>query len=150
MLKYKHTTDADLPQIKEWMDADATHAGVMKPEDFIQPVTDGTRNDHTQCIEVRDEKGIIFYLRFRSAIIVDTQFAPNPRGGIEGLTVSFSHVKQQLRVSRALKEALGYFSVSCKNLGYHAMFFNSVSDSLIGFFEKLGFKRLTDYFKADL
>ena len=144
-MKYRHTTVEDVPKIGEWITADPSHAGVFKPEDFVLiPDADGKIPKGIQCIEVQDDKGTVFYLRFRNALIVETQFSPNPQSN------SFGYLRQQLRVSKALKEALAYFSVASKNLGYYAMFFNSVSASLINFFEELGFKRLTDYFKVEL
>ena len=35
MLKYRHTTIEDLPQIEEWIAADPAHAGTMKGSDFV-------------------------------------------------------------------------------------------------------------------
>ena len=44
MLKYRHTTVEDLPQIEEWIAADSAHAGVMKGSDFVLiPDADGNR-----------------------------------------------------------------------------------------------------------
>jgi hypothetical protein len=145
MLKYRHTSVDDTQKIGEWVAADPSHKDIFKPEDFILlPDANGNIPKGIQCIEVQDEKGTVFYLRFRNALIVETQFAPTSD------VRDFGYLRQQIRVSKALKEALAYFSVASKNLGYYAMFFNSVSESLINFFEKLGFTRLTDYFKADL
>lgn len=145
MLRYKHTTLEDIPKIGEWIATDPAHVGIFKAEDFILlPDAEGVMPKGVQCIEVLDDKGTVFYLRFRNALIVETQFSPNPDSH------DFRYLRQQLRVSKALKETLAYFSVASKNLGYYALFFNSVSNSLINFFEGLGFKRLTNYFKADL
>jgi hypothetical protein len=134
MLKYRHTSIEDLPKIAEWIAADPSHKDTFKAEDFVLVEEDGKLSKGIQCIEVFDDVGPIFYLRFKNALIVETQFPPNPG----------------LRVAKGLKEALAFFSVSSKKLGYHAMFFNSVSEGLISFFEKLGFNKLKDYFKADL
>ena len=145
MLRYKHTTLEDLPKIAEWIAADPAHKHVFKAEDFILIPDEKTGEvlKGVQCVEVMDAYGTVFYLRFRNALIVETQFPPAAVG-------SFGIARQQLRVSKGLKEAFSYFANTSKNLGYHAMLFNSVSETLIDFFEKLSFKRLTDYFKADL
>ena len=148
MLHYKQTTLDDLPKIAEWIAADPAHAGVMKAEDFVLIADEkGEIPKGVQCIDVRDENGTVFYLRFRNALIVETQFPPEPE--YHG-TRDHAYLKHQIRLSRGLKEALGPFASATKALGFHALFFNSVSDSLISFFEKLGFKSIKNYFKADL
>ena len=131
MLKYRHTTPEDIPKIDEWVSVDPVHKDTMKGSDFV--LAEGEKG--TQCIEVQDEAGAtIFYLRFRNALIVETQFPP----------------ESSLRTAKALKEALAFFMASSKKLGYHALFFNSMSEGLIRFFEKLGFHRVRDYFKVEL
>ena len=143
MLKYVHPTTNDIPKIAEWIAADPAHRDIMKAEDFVLlPDKDGVLPKGVQCVEVQDDKGTVFYLRFRNALIVETQFPPDKTG--------FGYLRERVRIAKALKEAFAFFSVSTRNLGYHAMFFNSVSESLIQFFEKLGFSRLKDHFKADL
>lgn len=137
MLRYRHPTSDDLLKLNEWVAADPTHKDLFAGDHFLLlPDKDGKVTPGVQCIEVLDEQGTVFYLKFTNALIVEAQFPPE--GG------------QSLRVARALKEAFGYFAYAMKKNSYHAMFFNSVSDSLIKFFEGHGFKRLTDYFKADL
>lgn len=138
MLTYRHPTAEDIPKIDSWIAVDDAHTGLFKGSDFV--LVPNEKNEipkGVQCIEVSDSEGIIFYLKFKNALIVETQFPP---------ASEVSH----LRVARGLKQALSFFSVSSKSLGYHAMFFNSISESLIGFFERLGFKKLTDFFKVDL
>ena len=145
MLKYRHTTLEDVPKIEEWIALDPAHAGKMTAADFVLlPDADGKITKGIQCIEVQDEKGVVFYLEFVNALIVKTQFPP------VAADTEFGKAREQIRVARALKEAFGYFAIASKNLGYHAMLFDSVSESLVAFFEKLGFKKLVDYFKADL
>jgi len=140
LLKYRHTTNEDIPKIEEWMAADPFHAGVMKASDFVlAPDEKGS-----QCIEVQDDNGTVFYLRLRNALIVETQFPPAYK------PETFGYLRQRVRIAKALKEAFAFFSQSSKNLGYHAMFFNSISESLIAFFEKHGFVALKDHFKVDL
>lgn len=146
MLTYRHTTLEDLPKIDEWVAADPSHVGVMTGTDFILLPNEETGEvpKGTQCIEVLDDKGTVFYLRFRNALIVETQFPPAAPSGTS------APLRQHVRVSKALKEAFAYFVVASKHLGYHAMLFDSVSELLIAFFEGLGFKKLKNYFKADL
>lgn len=140
MLKYRHTSAEDLPKLNEWVAADPTHKDLFTGEHFILKP-----DDHgVQCIEVLDDLGTVFYLKFTNALIVEAQFPEKMKLG------TFGALRQQLRVSKGLKEALGFFMLSTKKLGYHALLFNSVSDSLVQFFEKLGFSKLTDYFKVDL
>lgn len=139
MLRYRHPTLEDIPKLNEWVAADPAHRDLFTGSHFIlQPDEHGV-----QCIEVEDDKGTVFYLKFTNALIVETQFPPS-------LGMNFAELRQRVRISKALKEAFGYFAASSKQLGYRAMLFNSVSASLITFFEKLGFKRLTDYFKVNL
>lgn len=138
MLKYRHTNAEDLPQLDAWVKADPAHQHLTGSHFMLQPDEHGV-----QCIEVEDDKGTVFYLKFTNALIVETQFPPS-------LGMNLAEARQRVRISRALKEAFGYFGASSKQLGYHAMLFNSVSESLIAFFEKLGFKKLTDYFKVNL
>lgn len=145
MLHYKHTAVEDIPKIAEWVAADPAHKDIMKAEDFVLIANDkGDLPKGVQCVEVSDDNGVVFYLRFRNALIVETQFPP-----IESST-KFGPIRQRVRIAKSLKEALVYFMGTSRRLGYHAMFFNSVSDALILFFEKLGFKKLTDHFKVDL
>lgn len=140
MLKYRHTTIEDVPKLNEWVAADPIHKDLFTGEHFILKPDD----KGMQCIEVLDDLGTVFYLKFTNALIVEAQFP-------ERLKLrTFGALRQQLRISKGLKEALGFFMFSTKKLGYHALFFNSVSGSLIQFFEKLGFSKLTDYFKVDL
>ena len=138
MLKYRHTVAEDLPQLDAWVKADPAHQHLTGSHFALQPDEKGV-----QCIEVEDDKGTVFYLKFTNALLVETQFPPS-------LGMNFAELRQRVRISKALKEAFGYFAASSKQLGYRAMLFNSVSASLITFFEKLGFKRLTDYFKVNL
>ena len=139
MLKYGHPKAEDIPKIDSWIAADPAHAGVMKGSDFVlQPNSDGEIPMGIQCIEVSDESGVVFYLRFQNALIVETQFPPT------------TDRREKVRLARALKESLAFFMGTSKRLGYHGLFFNSVSETLIQFFEKLGFKRLTDHFRVNL
>jgi len=133
MLQYKHTTVEDIPKIDEWVKQDPDHVNKCNGSLFVlKPDEKGA-----QCIEVRDDEGVVFYLKFTNALIVDTQFGPE------------SEVSKD-RVRDALKDAFVFFSASSKNLGYHAMLFESVSPSLIAFFKRFGFKRLFDFFKVEL
>lgn len=139
MLKYRHPTAEDIPKLNKWVAADPVHKDTMKGSDFVLEADDkGNVPKGIQCIEVRDEKGVVFYLRFRNALVVETQFPPT------------TDRREKVRIARALKEALAFFMGTSKGLGYHAMFFNSMSDTLIQFFEKLGFSRIKDFFKVDL
>lgn len=138
MLRYRHPTSEDLPKLNEWVAADPAHRDLFKGDHFVLlPDADGKLPPGQQCIEVLDDHGTVFYLKFTNALVVETQFPPN-------------HDTQSIRLAKALTEAFGYFGLATKTKGYHAMFFNSVSDSLIKFFEKHGFEKLTDYFKVNL
>lgn len=133
MLLYSHPTNKDLKKLDAWVSADPAHKDLFTGSHFIlQPDQKGV-----QCIEVRDEEGTVFYLKFTNALMVEAQFPPDAD-------------QQSIRISTALKDAFGFFSHSSKNLGYHAMLFESVSENLILFFEKFGFKRLKNFFKVNL
>lgn len=133
MLKYRHPTIEDLPKLNEWISVDPDHRNKCTGDFFLlKPEDKGM-----QCIAVEDDIGTIFFLKFTNVLSVDVQFPPEENSDKE-------------RIREALKEALAYFSVSSRNLGYHGMIFESVSRSLIQFFQKLGFKRLIDFFKVDL
>src|SRR5580693_6150207 len=106
MLKYRHPTVDDLPKISKWISEDPDHKDKCDSSYFILALDkDGNVPKGTQCIEVLDEQGTVFFLKFTNALIVDTQFAPE------------SEVSKD-RVREALKEAFGFFSISSKNLGY--------------------------------
>ena len=138
MLQYKHTTKEDIPKIDEWVQQDPDHKDKCTGSFFVlQPDEKGAIPKGMQCIEVRDDQGVVFYLKFTNALIVDTQFAPEIEVSKE-------------RVRDALKEAFVMFSASSKNLGYHAMLFESTSASLIAFFNKFKFRPLLNFFKVDL
>ena len=131
MLKYKQSTEEDLPVLNEWVAADLDHAPKCEGSFFVlKPDEKGV-----QCIRVEDDQGIVFYLKLTNALLVDTQFPPNV---------------DKERTKAALTEAFQFFSAASKNMGYHAMLFDSVSPSLIRFFQRFGFKRLTDFFKVNL
>jgi len=140
MLKYRHTTQEDVANLDQWVAADPAHRDLIKGDYFVlKPGDTGM-----QCIEVQDDLGTVFYLKFTNALIVEAQFPQPAKLG------TFGALRQHARVAKALEEALGFFSFSTKKLGYHALFFNSVSDRLIQFFEKHGFSRVTNHFKRDL
>lgn len=134
MLKYRHPSAEDLPKLNEWVAADPDHASNITGEFFLlKPDEKGV-----QCIEVQDDAGTIFYLKFTNAVLIDAEFPPN------------ADKETRARVRKGLEEAFGYFHNTLKKLGYHAMLFDSVSPSLVRFFKKLGFKRLTDFFRVAL
>lgn len=138
MLTYRHPTIDDIPRLNAWIAQDPDHLRKCDGSFFVlAPDKDGNVPKGMQCIEVMDEEGTVFFLKFTNALIVDTQFAPEAQVSKE-------------RVSAALKSAFALFSVNSKKLGYHAMLFESVSAGLIQFFEKFGFKRLFDFFKVEL
>lgn len=137
MLKYRKTTVEDIPKLNAWVRADPAHRDQFTGSHFVlmPDLEHGGMPKGKQCIEVQDEDGTIFYLKFTNAILVEAQF---------------SDTVESDRIRKGLKEAFGYFSHSLKELGYHAMLFDSVSESLIKFFEKVGFKRLTDFFRVQI
>jgi hypothetical protein len=132
MLKYRHPTSEDISKIDAWISVDPAHKDTMTTADFM------LSGKGTQCVVVEDDDGTVFYLRFRNALIVETQFPP------------VTNRKEKVRVARALDKALDYFKAWGKHEGYCALLFNSISQSLISFFEKRGFKPLVNYFKAAL
>ncbi len=139
MLKYRHPTTEDISKIDAWVKVDSDHATKCDGSFFVElPNADGSKPKGVTCIEVQDDDGTIFYLKFRNAVIVDAQFSPE------------TSETERLRLRKALSEAFGYFGAAFKNMGYHAMFFESTSDSLIKFFSRFGFKKILDTFKVDL
>ena len=138
MLTYRHPTVEDIPRIDEWVKQDKDHVAKCDGSFFVlKPDAEGKVPKGIQCIEVKDEEGTVFFLKFTNALVVDTQFAPE------------SEVSRE-RVRAALKHAFADFSVSTKKLGYHAMLFESASAHLVRLFRTFGFSRLFDFFKVNL
>lgn len=133
-LKYRHTIKEDEPKLDAWVSADLAHKDIFTGSHFILPEN---APKGIQCIEVSDDEGPIFCLKFTNALLIEAQFPP--KGEIE-----------DIRIAKGLKEAFGFFSGSFKDIGFHAMLFDSVSEKLIKFFEQFGFKRLSDFFKVNL
>lgn len=133
MLKYRHPSESDLQKLNEWVAADPDHKDKCTGSYFIPNGEAGT-----QCIEVSDDQGTVFYLKFTNAVFVDAQFSP----------ISSSEERERIRAG--LNEAFAYFSKTLKEKGYHAMLFDSVSPTLIRFFHKLGFRPLLDFFRVSL
>jgi hypothetical protein len=146
MLKYRHTTADDLSKIEEWIAADPAHAGVMKGADFVLvPNAEGEVPKGRQCIVVSDNDGIVFFVNLKQTLIMEVQFPPAPKEN----TINFN--RHRIRIAHATKEMVGYFCFAAHKLGNHAMFFQSVSNSLIAFCEKhLGFRKTEDFYKVDL
>lgn len=138
-LTYRHPTIDDLPKLNEWVAADPDHNGKCDGSFFVLlPDKDGKVPRGIQCIEVLDEQGTVFFLKFTNALIVDAQFPPNV------------DADQKIRIAKALKDAFVYFSVSSKGLGYHELLFESISMSLTSFFSRLGFRKAADFFRVNL
>ena len=146
MLKYRHTTIDDLPKIEEWIAADPAHAGTMKGSDFVLiPNADGEIEKGRQCIEVRDEDGVVFYVHLKQALIMEVQFPPVAKDK------TINSNRQKIRVARSTKEMVEFFCFAAKKLGYYTMFYQSVSEHLIAFCEKhLGFRKADDFHKVEL
>ena len=146
MLKYRHTTIDDLPKIEEWIAADPAHAGTMKGSDFVLiPNADGEIEKGRQCIEVRDEDGVVFYVHLKQAMIMEVQFPPVVK------EKTINSARQKIRVARSTKEMVEFFCFAAKKLGYYTMFYQSVSEHLIAFGEKhLGFQKADNFHKVEL
>lgn len=135
MLKYRHTSPENLPQLDQWVAEDSVHKDQFTGSHFILPEEKAPKG--VQCIEISDEQGILFYLKLTNAVLVEAQFPPKDEVTPE-------------RIRRGLREAFGFFSHRLREMGYHAMLFDSVSKSLIRFFEGFGFKRIPDFFRVSL
>lgn len=146
MLKYRHTTVEDLPQIEQWIAADPAHASVMKGSDFVLiPDAEGNPPKGRQCIEVSDEDGVVFYVHLKQAMIMEVQFPPVAK------EKTINSNRQKIRVARSTKEVVEFFCFAAKKLGYYTMFYQSVSEHLIAFCEKhLGFQKADNFHKVEL
>lgn len=139
MLKFEHSTVEDIPVINEWVKADPDHIAKCDGSFFVNvPRADGSIPKGIVCLKAQDENGTVFFLKFTNALIVDAQFPPT----------TTDEEREKLR--KDLGEAFVNLTLSFKNLGYHAMFYESISTSLIRFFGRFGFRRAVDYFKVGL
>jgi hypothetical protein len=139
VLTYTHPSKEDLPQLDSWVASDPDHVGKSNGKYWInEPDKDGNVAKGVQCVKVTDDKGVVFYLKFTNTIMVDAQFSPD------------TSEEEKERIRKGLKEAFQFFYQALKKQGYHAMLFDSVSPTLVRFFGRFGFKRLTNFFKVGL
>jgi hypothetical protein len=140
MLKYRHPTkEEDLVRLNEWVAEDPDHCKTTSGSFLIvEPDSNGKMPTGKTAIAVEDEHGVVFYLKFTNAVLVDTQFPPD------------LSEEERARRKAAISEVFGFFSNRLKGMGYHAALFESVSQPLVQFMERVGFKRLKDFFKVSL
>jgi len=135
-MKYTLPTEADLPQLTEWVSKDEYHKDMLKPDHFLpKPDKEGKLEKGIIYLKVEDEAGVVFYLRLSNVMRAEIQFSPNA---------------EPERVRRGLKEAFSAVSLKAKTMGYKEMLFDSVSQHLIVFFSRLGFKPVKDHYKVSL
>lgn len=149
MLKYRPTTEADVPILKEWMAADQWHKD-WKPEFWVED-PDPEKSKGIKCLAVSDAEGVVFFLRLQNVMRVFVQFPPKPsEQGSTPHVHPWPVLRNKVRVSVALKEAFGFISNWAKSKGYREMTFDSTSDLLIAFFKRLGFEPAKDFYKVEL
>jgi hypothetical protein len=121
MIRFTPTSIYDLPQIGEWISADLDHAGKMSSEWWMQ----GTIL--SCCAE--DAGGPVMYLR------IDREY-PNAR-----LHIQFAPAQQvsKIRVASAFIEGIPRMAKTMKDYGYLGMVFESCSESLVKFMERMKF-----------
>jgi len=135
-MNYTLPTEADLPQLTEWVSKDEHHKDILKPDHFLPKIDkEGKFEKGIIYLKVEDEAGVAFYLRLSNVMRVEVQFPPDA---------------DPERTKIALKEAFAFVSLKAKAMGYKEMLFNSVSTHLIWFFKRLGFNPVKDHYKVSL
>lgn len=130
MLKFRRTSEADKPQLAEWIAADSDHRGRGTP-DFWMPDSDGQGD----CFAMVDEKGTIFYVRAENVVRLHIQFAPP---------------SEKRRTAAAIDEFTKLMAKGAKAKKYSQLIFESTVLPLITFLEKRGFRPSKNEFVMDL
>ena len=135
MIKVRVTKEADREQIRELIATDTFHVGNTQPEFFLPSLEPKKTNVelNTTYLTVEDANGPVFFVRAEQAVRVHIQF---------GLS--------KLRTAKALKEFIEMNKIPLKSKGACQIITESISASLIGFLERLGFKKSPDEFVLPL
>lgn len=124
-MKISPTTESDIPQIREWIDADPDH--YLDNSDAEWLLTG--RGELAFC--VTDEEGPLFFVRLDAEgemLRLATQFAPE------------SEVSKRRLVPALLSTGIPAIIKFAKIRKYKGIVFESTSESLINFMSKQGFK----------
>jgi hypothetical protein len=130
MINFSLSTPDDLPQIAEWISADPYHQHLGQPEWWIT-------GNGILAFCLMDDVGPLTYVRLDDEgeyARIHIQFAPEEVVSKRRLVVG---------LIRGLQMVLSFI----KDRGYKGLVFESVSPTLIAFFQKQGFKPVggTDY-----
>lgn len=140
-MNYRKTTADDLERLNRWIALDPAHKDVITGSFFVpQPADTEESKDANKGIAyvtVEDDDGAVFYLRLENCTRVYAQFPPDEE-------------KNDHRLTRALKHAFVFIAKKTKELGSHEMLFDSVSDTLVGFFKRFHFEELKNTFQVKL
>lgn len=129
MVKFYASIPDDIPQIKEWIEADPDHAGKVEPVWWL------TGMSHLS-FGLEDEKGPVLYGRVdkeEDVARLHIQFAPQ-------------HQVSRRRVARGILKGLPVLLEYLKK-EFKAVLFESRSPELVGFMKNMGFEHYegTDY-----
>lgn len=137
-MKYIDVTQDDQIETMKWVEADPAHKDVIKGDFWAQPIDEkGKPILGIKCIKVQDDSGTVFYLRLEQALRVYIQFPPEQE-------------VYKSRVAFALRRMIHFIGERAKIEGYQEAVFNSKSEHLIAFLDKLGIKKLEDTFQIKL
>jgi hypothetical protein len=112
--------DQDRELLTEWILAEPSHKSTA--EFYYEP--------KTKSVLYSDEEGPVCVVRYSSALRLDMDFAP----GIS-----------KERIKEAMKSQLPEIAEQAKAQGFKELIFDSLSQPLIRFCEKLGFSASPDY-----
>ena len=114
-MSIRFLAETDRPQIESWIQAEPLHAS---------NTFDWYNEAGTKSVVFEDEAGGVLVAKFTPCLRVDIDFDP---------------VAEPRRVARALTEGLADMGEQAKAQGFKQVSFDSVSDKLIAFCERLGF-----------
>lgn len=135
-MNYTLPTEADLPELTEWVSKDPYHKDIITADHFMpKPDKDGNFENGIVYLKVSDEAGTVFYLRLSNVMRTEVQFSPDATSE---------------RMRDALRKAFSFVSAKARSMGYREMIFDSVSQHLISFFDKLGFEPIKNHYKISL
>lgn len=124
MIKFTETLESDIPQLKDWIEADDDHRGNVTPEFWLT----GVSSFVSFCVQ--DELGPVFFTRADrdgDTCWLHIQFGP------------YEEVSKR-RLMEAVIEGFPKFQKVAQDAGFKEIKFFSTSPLLIRFMTKFGFR----------
>jgi len=125
-LRVRTSTEEDLKELQESLDADTDHRGQAA----------GEWNASTgQLLTWSSGEEILYFTRLEKEIAIRISFQQNIHARRKQLVIG-------------MRDGILHLKTWAKQNGYRSLVFNSVADKLIAFFAKLGFESSANDYKA--